>query len=100
MGQKGRNGTKAQKERAAAKGGGGARDAYFCTLLADRVGRPVAAGPVEASAMGNGAPQLIALGVIPDLAAARRLIATSGLTQTYFPEHSRPDTTGRMPCSR
>ena len=81
-------------------GGGGARDAYFCTLLADRVGRPVAAGPVEASAMGNGALQLIALGVIPDLAAARRLIATSGLTQTYFPEHSRPHTTGRMPCSR
>jgi hypothetical protein len=45
----------------------------------------VIAGPVEATALGNVAVQAVASGHLPDLAAARALIAGSVAQQQYDP---------------
>jgi rhamnulokinase len=50
-------------------GGGGS--SLYRSRLAARAGVPVEAGPVEATALGNALVQGIALGLYPDLAAAR-----------------------------
>ena len=55
--------------------GGGARDRLLAKLTADVSGVDVIIGPVEATALGNIAVQLIASGDIPDIGTARRLIA-------------------------
>jgi rhamnulokinase len=44
--------------------GGGARNALLCQLTADACGRPVVAGPVEATAWGNALVQARALGAV------------------------------------
>lgn len=53
--------------------GGGVKDANLCRFTAEVTGRKVTAGPVEATAMGNIAVQLIAGGAISDIAQARAL---------------------------
>jgi rhamnulokinase len=53
--------------------GGGGSPLYRARLAA-RAGVPVVAGPVEATALGNALVQGIALGLYPDLAAARRTL--------------------------
>lgn len=68
--------------------GGGTKDKLLCRLTAEAAGMPAVAGPVEATALGNGISSLIALGEIESLAAARNVIINSGLTVTYEPtEH-------------
>ncbi|MEZ4671602.1 MAG: rhamnulokinase family protein [Anaerolineae bacterium] len=57
--------------------GGGSQNPVLCQMTADATGRPVLAGPVEATALGNGLVQLIALGEIKDIAEARRVIRAS-----------------------
>lgn len=52
--------------------GGGGQSALYRRRLAEVTGLPVAAGPVEATALGNALVQGIALGLYPDLADARR----------------------------
>jgi sugar (pentulose or hexulose) kinase len=54
-------------------------------MTADATGLPVLAGPAEATALGNGLVQLIALGELRDLAEARRLIRTSQPPHRYEP---------------
>ena len=55
--------------------GGGAQNSLLCQELADRSGRPVVAGPVEATALGNVLVQARAAGAdLPDLAAMRALV--------------------------
>ncbi len=58
--------------------GGGARNELLCQLTAEATGRPVVAGPAEATALGNAGVQLIGLGRLgglPDLRAhVRRAI--------------------------
>ena len=57
--------------------GGGAQNAMLCQMTANATQRPVLAGPVEATALGNGLAQLIALGELRDVAEARALIRSS-----------------------
>ena len=66
--------------------GGGIQNALLCQFSADAIGRPVWAGPVEASAIGNMLVQLVALGECQDLREARRLSAVSFPVDTYEPK--------------
>ncbi len=66
-------------------GGGGALDATFCGLLARTLGRPVIAGPVEASAAGNAIVQFLALGAIGSLAEGQARIAAAGGIRRFDP---------------
>jgi len=68
--------------------GGGSRNALLCRLTAQAIGRPVWAGPVEASALGNMLVQWMAHGAISGLAEARRLVAASFPVDTCEPGES------------
>lgn len=57
--------------------GGGSRNRLLNQFTADATGRTVLAGPVEATALGNIAMQLVATGAVGSLAEARRIIASS-----------------------
>ncbi|MGZ4356738.1 MAG: FGGY-family carbohydrate kinase, partial [Gaiellaceae bacterium] len=54
--------------------GGGARNRLLCQLTADACARPVLAGPVEATALGNVLAQAIATGSCASWAEARALV--------------------------
>ncbi|HIJ73725.1 MAG TPA: rhamnulokinase [Candidatus Hydrogenedentes bacterium] len=68
--------------------GGGTQNELLCQLASDATGRPVIAGPVEATAMGNLIAQAMATGRIADLSAARRLVAQSTQLTTYQPTNT------------
>ncbi|MBR2861435.1 MAG: rhamnulokinase [Clostridia bacterium] len=65
--------------------GGGIKDKFLCQMTADATGRRVVAGPVEATAMGNIAVQLMALGEIKGLEGVREVIKASAETAIYTP---------------
>ena len=65
--------------------GGGSRNRLLNQLVANATGRTVLAGPAEATAIGNVLVQAIGAGVIPDLAAARRLVARSFPVDRFDP---------------
>lgn len=65
--------------------GGGTKDRLLCQMTADACNTPVIAGPIEATAMGNIAVQLIALGEFSGLKEARGVIAASELPKSYTP---------------
>jgi rhamnulokinase len=68
--------------------GGGSQNALLCQLTADCCQRPVLAGPVEATAIGNVLVQAIGLGVLGSLAEAREVVRRSFEVKRYEP---RPD---------
>jgi rhamnulokinase/L-fuculokinase len=68
--------------------GGGSQSALLCQLTANACNCEVKAGPVEATALGNIAIQLIAGGDIADLKAARRVIARSCEVKIYLPKEN------------
>jgi rhamnulokinase len=69
--------------------GGGSRNRLLNQFTADATGRPVLAGPAEATALGNIAMQMVATGAAASLAHARGLIGRS------FPvERVEPSNTG------
>ncbi len=68
--------------------GGGSRNHLLNQLTADACGRPVIAGPVEATALGNMMVQAIARGHISSIAEGRRAVAASARQQTYEPRES------------
>jgi len=65
--------------------GGGANNRLLCQLTANACGRPVWAGPVEATAIGNIMLQAIALGHLSSLSEARALVAASFPIEYYEP---------------
>lgn len=69
--------------------GGGTRDNFLCQMTANSTGCKVIAGPAEATALGNAAVQLIALGFISGLPSARKIIASSCSPATYTPTETK-----------
>ncbi|GAB3245839.1 rhamnulokinase [Nocardioides dilutus] len=70
--------------------GGGAQNTLLCALLADRLGLPVLAGPVEATALGNVLVQARANHALSgSLEALRSLVA-----RTHPPVHHLPTKAG------
>lgn len=65
--------------------GGGVKDTQLCQFSANAIGRPVVAGPVEATGIGNVCMQLIAAGEFKDVHEARACIARSFDVVTYQP---------------
>ena len=59
----------------------------LCQAVADRSGRPVVAGPVEATAIGNMLVTAIALGDVKDLADARAVVRASFDVKRYEPKN-------------
>ncbi len=68
--------------------GGGIKDTFLCRLAANACSCTVSAGPVEATAYGNGVIQLISMGVIPDLKAARKMTGACEDIKLYSPENT------------
>ncbi|MCC6492090.1 MAG: rhamnulokinase [Pirellulales bacterium] len=68
--------------------GGGTQNALLCQMAADACRRPVVAGPIEATAIGNCLMQAIAAGDIADAAQARQVVRRSFPLAAYEP---RPD---------
>ncbi|HXF70727.1 MAG TPA: rhamnulokinase family protein [Thermoflexus sp.] len=69
--------------------GGGSRNTLLCQWTADATGRPVLAGPAEATAIGNVMVQAMALGHVGNLEEAREVIRRSFSPTIYTP---RPET--------
>ena len=67
--------------------GGGVKDVNLCRFTANVTGKKITAGPVEATAIGNIAVQLIAQGTIKDVAQARHEFCSDDL-KIYEPEDS------------
>jgi rhamnulokinase len=66
--------------------GGGARNALLCQATADRLGVPVLAGPVEATAIGNALVQARAAGLVTgDLETLRGLVGRVFAPLRYEP---------------
>jgi rhamnulokinase len=68
--------------------GGGARNRLLNRLVADATGRVVIAGPVEATALGNLAMQMLSTGAVASLDDARDVIERSFPTERYEPERT------------
>ncbi|MFW5942859.1 MAG: rhamnulokinase [bacterium] len=67
--------------------GGGSQNELLNQMTADATGRPVLAGPVEATVLGNALVQLIALGELHDIHEARQLVAASSNLRRYEPQN-------------
>lgn len=66
--------------------GGGIQSKLLCQMTANANSRKVLAGPVEATALGNIAVQMMSLGLIKDVDEARKIIANSEKTYEYMPQ--------------
>ncbi|MBQ5761474.1 MAG: rhamnulokinase [Clostridia bacterium] len=65
--------------------GGGCKNKVLSQFTANAINRPVYAGPIEATAVGNLVTQLIAMGEIKDLAEARDVVRNSFPIEEYVP---------------
>ncbi len=67
--------------------GGGSQNALLCQFTADACNRPVLAGPVEATAIGNVLVQALGLGLLGTLAEARAVVRQSFEVRSYTPQN-------------
>jgi rhamnulokinase len=65
--------------------GGGSRNSLLCQMTADACGRPVLAGPAEATALGNVLAQAMGRGALGSPAEAREVAAGSAEVRCYLP---------------
>ncbi|MEJ7651505.1 MAG: rhamnulokinase family protein [Nakamurella sp.] len=65
--------------------GGGSNHRLLSQLTADATGLPVHCGPVEGTALGNAAAQLVSLGELDDVRQIRQVIAAGSPITTYLP---------------
>jgi rhamnulokinase len=70
--------------------GGGSRNRLLCQFTADATQRPVLAGPVEATAIGNVLMQALALGEFASLQEARAAVRSSFEVMHYQPGDPAP----------
>lgn len=70
--------------------GGGSRNRLLCQFTADACERPVVAGPVEATALGNIMIQAISSGYLGNLSEGRQAVANSIDRRTYEPRSGVP----------
>ncbi len=68
--------------------GGGSQNTLLNQFTANACRRPVKAGPVEATAIGNLIGQLLAVGMVANLGEARMLVRNSFPVQTYEPRQT------------
>lgn len=68
--------------------GGGSRNRLLNQFTADATGRTVVAGPVEATALGNIAMQMLATGAASSLAESRRIIEHSFPVDRFEPQRT------------
>ena len=68
--------------------GGGSQNHLLNQMTANATGRPVVAGPIEATVMGNALVQLISLGELKDLQEARQVVAQSGALMRFEPQET------------
>jgi len=68
--------------------GGGSENSLLNQMTADATGKPVLAGPVEATVIGNALMQFIALGELSNLQEARKLVGQMKSVKRYEPNHS------------
>lgn len=68
--------------------GGGSQNTLLNQLTADATGRPVVAGPVEATATGNILVQAMAMGLVRSLAELRDISRQSNTLRVYEPRKS------------
>ncbi len=69
--------------------GGGCQNGLLCQLTADACRRPVLAGPVEATALGNVLMQAMGLGLIDDVDQGREIVRRSVEVARYEPSRGR-----------
>lgn len=67
--------------------GGGTKDPLLCQMASNACNVNVFAGPIEATALGNIAVQLMAIGEIKDIKEARKIIKNSFETKKYTPQN-------------
>ena len=68
--------------------GGGSQNQLLCQFAADACARPVYAGPVEATALGNVLAQAIADGTCASWAEARQVVRAAFPLKTYEPRNT------------
>jgi len=68
--------------------GGGSRNRLLCQFTADATGRPVSAGPAEATAVGNILVQAMALGLVGSHKEMRTVVRESFRPEEYEPRQS------------
>jgi rhamnulokinase len=76
--------------------GGGSRNELLCRLTADLAGRPVLAGPVEATALGNVLVQARAVGELGSRAEMRAVAAASAEPAVHEPAGDAGETYERF----